>query len=125
MKNSLSQPIRGQYSGHVVSLDQLEASVQVKWSVLTNKKPVFLCQPIRGQYSGHVICLDQSEASIKVTWFFKRNQILNGKNIIFCLIRQNIKDIENELDKNRREHEQFNQDINANKVTTLAKKCLL
>ena len=31
-------------------------------------------------------------------------------------IRQNIKDIENELDKNRREHEQFNQDINANKV---------
>ena len=31
-------------------------------------------------------------------------------------IRQNIKDIENELDKNRREHDQFNQDINANKV---------
>ena len=34
-------------------------------------------------------------------------------------IRQNIKDIENELDKNRREHEQFNQDINANKVGSL------
>ena len=34
-------------------------------------------------------------------------------------IRQNIKDIENELDKNRREHEQFNQDINANKVRYL------
>ena len=35
-------------------------------------------------------------------------------------IRQNIKDIENELDKNRREHEQFNQDINANKVKILS-----
>ena len=34
-------------------------------------------------------------------------------------IRQNIKDIENELDKNRREHEQFNQDINSNKVYNL------
>ena len=34
-------------------------------------------------------------------------------------IRQNIKDIENELDKNRREHDQFNQDINANKVRYL------
>ena len=34
-------------------------------------------------------------------------------------IRQNIKDIENELDKNRREHDQFNQDINANKVRNL------
>ena len=38
---------------------------------------------------------------------------------LFYTLRQNIKDIENELDKNRREHEQFNQDINANKVTTL------
>ena len=38
--------------------------------------------------------------------------------------RQNIKDIENELDKNRREHEQFNQDINANKVTTLSQNYL-
>ena len=39
---------------------------------------------------------------------------------LFYTLRQNIKDIENELDKNRREHEQFNQDINANKVTTLS-----
>ena len=39
---------------------------------------------------------------------------------LFYTLRQNIKDIENELDKNRREHEQFNQDINANKVITLS-----
>ena len=43
---------------------------------------------------------------------------------LFYTLRQNIKDIENELDKNRREHEQFNQDINANKVTTLSQNCL-
>ena len=33
-------------------------------------------------------------------------------------IMQNIKNIENELDKNRREHEQFSLDINSNKVRT-------
>ena len=33
------QPIRGQYSGHVICIDQSEASIQVTWSALTNQRP--------------------------------------------------------------------------------------
>ena len=35
-----SGPIKGQYPGHVISLDQSEASVQVTWSVWTNQRSV-------------------------------------------------------------------------------------
>ena len=67
-------PITGQYSGHLISIDQSEISIQVTWPVLTNQRSVFrlLDQywPIRGQYSysGHVTSIDQSEASITWQW---------------------------------------------------------
>ena len=35
------QPIRDQYWGHVMSIDQSEISIEVTWSVLTNHRPVF------------------------------------------------------------------------------------
>ncbi len=35
------QPIRGQYSGHVISIDQSQASIQVTWLLVTNHRPVF------------------------------------------------------------------------------------
>ena len=51
-----SQPIRGQYLGHVITLSQSEASIQVMWSLLANLRPVFRAcdhsQPIRSQYLG-------------------------------------------------------------------------
>ena len=54
-------PIRGQYSGHVTCLGQSEASIQIRLSVLTNQRPVFMSRdmsrPIRSQFSGQVICL--------------------------------------------------------------------
>ena len=49
-----SGPIRGQYSGHVICLDQSEDSIHVTLSVLANKRPAIrshdLFRPIRGQY---------------------------------------------------------------------------
>ena len=61
--------IRGHYSGHVICIDQSEVSIQVKWSIWTNYRPVFRSRDqfrqIRGQYLGHVICPDQLEASIQ------------------------------------------------------------
>ena len=73
-----SRPIRGQYPGHVITLSQSEASIQVMWSVSTNQRPVSRScdhsRPIRGQYPGHVITLDQSEASIQVMWYLSTNQ---------------------------------------------------
>ena len=48
------QPIRGQYSGHVTSIDQWKVSIKVIWSLLTNQRPVFrshdLYWLIRDQY---------------------------------------------------------------------------
>ena len=32
-----TRPIKGQYPGHVITLDQSEASIQVTWSLLTNE----------------------------------------------------------------------------------------
>ena len=52
---ALAWPIRGQYLGHVIYIDQSEASIWVTWSTLTNHRPVFrsrdLHWPIIGQYS--------------------------------------------------------------------------
>ena len=66
--NDLSRPIKSQYPGHMICIDQSEASIQVTWSVSTNQRPVSrlrdLSGPIRSQYPGHMIFLDQSEASI-------------------------------------------------------------
>ena len=42
------------YSGHVTSIDQSEASIQVKWSLMG--------------------IIDQSVASIQVTWLLWTNQ---------------------------------------------------
>ena len=39
-RNAAHQPIRGQYPGHVITLDQWEASIRVTWSLLTNERPV-------------------------------------------------------------------------------------
>ena len=70
-----NRPIRGQYPGHVICLDQSEARIverdrnnfeevtdrgEREGDLLRGK----LWEPIRGQYSGHVTSLDQSEASI-------------------------------------------------------------
>ena len=33
-------PIGGQYLGHVITLDQSEASIWVMWSLSTNQRPV-------------------------------------------------------------------------------------
>ena len=50
-----SRPIRGQYPGHVITLDQSEASIQVAWSLSTNQRLVSRSRdhsrPIRGQYA--------------------------------------------------------------------------
>merc|ERR1711894_185149 len=66
-----SRPIRGQYSGHMMYLDQSEDSIQVTLCISTNQRTVFrshdVSRPIRGQYSGHMMYLDQSEDSIQVT----------------------------------------------------------
>ena len=35
-------PIRGRYSGHMICIDQSEATIQVNWPLLTNKRPEFL-----------------------------------------------------------------------------------
>ena len=65
-----SQPIRGQYPGHVITLHQSEASIQVMWSLSTNQRPVSRScdhsRPIRGQYPGHVITLHQSDTQSPV-----------------------------------------------------------
>ena len=62
-------PIRGQYQGHVITLDWFEASIPVTWSLSTNQTPVSrdsgFSGQIRGMYPGHVITLDQSETSIQ------------------------------------------------------------
>ena len=57
---SINQANRGQYSGHVTSINQTESSIPVKscdqyW-------------PIRDQHSGRVTSIDQTEASIQVRW---------------------------------------------------------
>ena len=44
--------MRGQYPGHVITLDQSED---------ISRDGYERSQPMRGQYSGHVITLDQSE----------------------------------------------------------------
>ena len=36
------QPIRDQWSGHVISMNQSEISIQVTWSALTNQRLVFI-----------------------------------------------------------------------------------
>ena len=68
----VNKPIRGQYSGHMKSNGQSDASIHVTWSVLTNQRPVFRSRyqywPIRGRYSGHMTSIGQSQASIQVTW---------------------------------------------------------
>ena len=62
-------PIRGQYSGHVISINQSGSSIQVTRQVLTNYRSVIRSRdqywPIRDQYSGHVTIIDQSEISIQ------------------------------------------------------------
>ena len=74
-------PISTQYSGHVICIDQSQASTQVMWPVLTNHRPVFRSRdqywpvlmsrdqywPMTGHHSGHLISIDQSQASIH-TW---------------------------------------------------------
>ena len=47
-------PIRDQYSGHVTSIDQSEASIQVTWPVLTNQSPVFITHLVCFL---HLLCL--------------------------------------------------------------------
>ena len=49
-----------------ITIDQSEASLQVKWSLSTNQRPV--CR--------WWITLDQSKASIQVTWSLATNQRL-------------------------------------------------
>ena len=48
-------PIRGEYPRHMTIIDQSEASIQVKWPVLTNQRPWLRSRdhyrPIRGQHS--------------------------------------------------------------------------
>ena len=41
-------PIRGQYSGHVICLDQSEASIQVTLYVWTNQRPVLPAGVLQG-----------------------------------------------------------------------------
>ena len=46
-------PIRGQYLGHVTSVDQSGPSIQVTWPVLTNQGPVFACLTNTSPVSRH------------------------------------------------------------------------
>ena len=62
-----SRLIRGQYPGHVITLNQSEVQRPVSRS--RDHSP-----PIRGQYPGYVITHDQSEASIQGTWSLSTNQ---------------------------------------------------
>ena len=38
--HDLSQSMRGYYLGHVITLNQWEASIQVRWAHSTNERPV-------------------------------------------------------------------------------------
>ena len=54
-----SWPIRGQYSGHVVTLHQSKASIWIPWWLSTNQMQLTRSNnhspPIRGQFSGPLI----------------------------------------------------------------------
>ena len=47
----LYRPIRGQYSGPVICIDQSEARIQVTWSVWTNQRPVLPASPSSAPHS--------------------------------------------------------------------------
>ncbi len=55
-------------------------SIQVTWSVLTNRRPVLRSRdqywPMTGQYSGHVTSIDQWQVSIQVTWPVLTNHLV-------------------------------------------------
>ena len=62
-----SQPIRGQYHGHVIHLSQSEASIRVTWSLLANQRQVSRShdhsRPIRGWGSPILSCAKYSYLS--------------------------------------------------------------
>ena len=71
-----SWPIRGQYSGHVVTLHQSEASIWIPWWLSTNQMQLTRSHnhspPIRGQYPSHLISLGWSVLQWYLHWPLKK-----------------------------------------------------
>ena len=72
-----SRPMRVECLDDVITLDQWEASVQVKWSLPTNERPMFRShdhsRPMRGQCPDYVITLpirgqDPALRSLTTKW---------------------------------------------------------
>ena len=86
----LSLPIRGQYSGQVICIDQWEASIQFIWPLLTNRRPVFRSRDLYWNY-----LINKEFWNEKLVYFLPRRSILST----ICPTKNSQKAIKRDLRK--------------------------